>query len=444
MKNFRFVKKTIAGQIVLGLVSNDGEVIECVEGFAKKLFSLNSSTNTVLTYTKSVAKYLDAAVECMCEMEKADYKNVEHINIMDVFFQALSIGVDSECALVRKVTKSLSIQPATPRSYSIYKSALTLFCEFSDKQVDELPGAEDGLVVLQFPNEKEPVVTFKQRGWYKRKVNSYLSECISGGVGVKQLNNIPSYFVGSASRTLGPLKLNTDDISRLINATESIRDKTYYALLGAGGARISETLQVIRDDIDEDSRTVRIVNPKTRRAKYLKMGLTLSEVNSLSYKGRTLENLTMIEPFATMFWEFYSKLLVSPELPVMDCRGSYITHQFVFCVYKGETKGKPLCLVDQSPILRTFKKNLKKVKSDVACQHDVRHMHVSYLCNDIPTRTGKGLGVKKTSSIVGHINIESTERYNHVDSKDALAEAEAFYLENGFYEEILLGAPDAN
>ena len=97
-------------------------------------------------------------------------------------------------------------------------------------------------------------------------------------------------------------------------------------------------------------------------------------------------------------------------------------------------------MVDQSPILRTFKANLRKVGVDIGRQHDVRHMHISYLCNDIPTPSGTGLGVEVTSMYVGHINIESTEVYNHVDSSQALAAAEKLYIENGYYDNILMGA----
>lgn len=446
MKNFRYKKTVIAGQPIDVLESLAGEVIECVEEFVRRLFSSNAPVGTVNTYTPCVCKYLDFTVEYMAVLATSDWIDLSQHSTVELYFQALSFGCESELEIVQVLVKRLGWGVSSPATMRINRSALTLFFQLSEKYVgsseadtgsDQLSLASSKTLISHVPEVSD--FDYKRKGWGSRRVNSYLAECIAGGAGVKALNFIPQYFVGGSTRNLGELKLHLDDVVRMIEQTRNIRDRVYYSLLAAGGARISEVLQVLISDIDVKNRIVYIRDPRNRKKIYLNMGLSMSLVNSLRFKGRANQRLTLIEPFATMFWESLPKLMLSPLLPCLDNNGFYISHNFLFCVSRGPTKGMPMCLVDQSPILRTFKANLKKIGVCVGAQHDVRHMYISYLCNDIPTDNGKGLGVEKTSSYVGHINIESTEIYNHVDSSSAMEAAEDFYIANGYYDGILMG-----
>ena len=450
MKNFRYKKVVIAGQSIDVLESLEGEVIECVVEYARRLFSSNAPVGTVDTYTPCVCKYLDFTVECMAVMSTLNIEGLSKYSVVELYFQALSFGCESELEVVQVLVERLGWKISSSATMKIHRSALALFFQLSEKSVESSLAAVDfdecgrliagstTTLISHVPEVSD--FDYKRKGWGSRRVNSYLAECIAGGVGIKALNFIPQYFVGGSSRNVGELKLNVDDVVRMIEQTRNIRDRVYYSLLAAGGARISETLQVLISDIDAKNKVVYIHDPRDRKKVYLDMGLSMSQVNSLRFKGRANQQLTLIEPFATMFWDSLPTLLSSPQLPCIDSCGFYISHNFLFCVSRGPTKGMPLCLVDQSPILRTFKANLKKVGVCIGAQHDIRHMHISYLCNDIPTDDGKGLGVEKTSSYVGHINIESTEIYNHVDSSSALKAAEDFYIVNGYYEHILMGS----
>ncbi|WP_081500260.1 tyrosine-type recombinase/integrase [Pseudomonas sp. GM55] len=450
MKNFRYKKLVIAGQSIDVLESLEGEIIECVEEYVRRLFSSNAPVGTVETYTPCVCKYLDFTVECMAVMATLDIGELSKYSVVELYFQALSFGRESELEIVQILVERLGWSILSSATMKIHRSALTLFFQLSEKWVESslatvgldeygcLIAASTPTLISHVPKVSD--FDYKRKGWGSRRVNSYLAECIAGGVGVKALNLIPQYFVGGSTRNVGELKLNLDDVVRVIEQTRNIRDKVYYSLLAAGGARVSETLQVLISDIDVENKIVYIVDPRDRKKLYQNMGLSMSQINSLRFKGRANQRLTLIEPFATMFWNGLQTLLSSPQLPCVDSNGLYITHDFLFCVSRGATKGKPFCLVDPSPILRTFKSNLKKIGVFIGKQHDVRHMYISYLCNDIPTENGCGLGVEKTSGYVGHINIESTEIYNHADSSDALMAAEDFYIVNGYYENIVLGS----
>lgn len=447
MKNFKYKKVVIAGQCIDVLESLAGEVIECVEEYARRLFSSNAPVGTVKTYTPCVCKYLDFTVEYMAVMVASDWGDSSKYSVVDLYFQALSFGQESELEIVQVLVKRLGWSISSSATMKIHRDALKLFFQLSEKyvdssaavaQFDQLDPGSSRTLISHVPEASD--FDYKRKGWGSRRVNSYLAECIAGGAGVKALNFIPQYFVGGSTRNVGELKLHLDDVVRMIEQTRNIRDRVYYSLLAAGGARVSEVLQVLISDIDVNNRIVYIRDPRNRKKIYLNMGLSMSQVNSLRFKGRANQRLTLIEPFATMFWESLPRLLLSPLLPCLDVNGFYIPHNFLFCVSRGPTKGMPMCLVDQSPILRTFKANLKRIGVCVGAQHDVRHMYISYLCNDIPTNNGKGLGVEKTSSYVGHINIESTEIYNHVDSSSALEAAEDFYTLNGYYEHILMGS----
>lgn len=447
MKNFRYKKTVIAGQPIDVLESLAGEVIECVEEYVRRLFSSNAPVGTVKTYTPCVCKYLDFTVEYMAVLAASDWVDLSKYSTVELYFQALSFGCESELEIVQVLVKRLGWGVSSSATMKINRSALTLFFQLSEKYVgsseadvnfDQLSSASNRTLISHLPEISD--FDYKRKGWGSRRVNSYLAECIAGGAGIKALNFIPQYFVGGSTRNVGELKLHLDDVVRMIEQTRNIRDRVYYSLLAAGGARVSEVLQVLISDIDVKNRIVYIRDPRNRKKIYLNMGLSMSQVNSLRFKGRANQRLTLIEPFATMFWESLPRLLLSPMLPCLDVNGFYISHDFLFCVSRGPTIGMPMCLVDQSPILRTFKANLKRIGVCVGAQHDVRHMYISYLCNDIPTDNGKGLGVEKTSSYVGHINIESTEIYNHVDSSSALEAAEDFYMLNGYYEHVLMGS----
>lgn len=442
MKNFQYQEKVIAGQPVKTLRSLSGETIDCVDDFIKVLFANNAPVGTVETYVPCVCKYLDFTVEAM-SLLSGNRDDVANVCIVDLYFQALSLACESEEVVVRAVVARLGWSVASTGTVKVNRAALDLFFQCSERykvtadsnvQKDSSGSLEAEELNVIESNLPEPIeFDYRKKGWHARKVKSYLAECIAGGVGVKALNTLPQYFLGGSARNMDELRLRFSDVKVLIESAGNLRDKVYYALLGAGGARVSETLQVLLSDINFKKRTVRIVDPKSRKSLYRSMGLKSSQINSLRFKGRSNQQLTLIEPFATMFWEGLEELLRSPLFPAVDANGMYIQHDFIFCVSRGRTKGVPLCLVDQSPVLRTFKANLKKVGLPVARQHDVRHMYVSYMCNEIPTDDGRGFGVEKTSSIVGHINIESTERYNHFDAGGILDAAENFYIEHGFY-----------
>lgn len=442
VKNFKYHKVIIAGQAVRVIKSLAGESIECVESYVSKLFSSNAPLGTVETYTPCVCRYLDFTVEAMALLSTEMGEEAAGLSVVELYFQALSLGSESELQVVRVLVERLGMDVASPATIKLIRNALHLFFQLSEKYSATATfndGSDSPVMIISTAPPISTVFDYKTKGWSSRKVNSYLAECIAGGVGVNALNYIPQYFTGGSARNVPELKLTIADAVKLIGDVESIRDKTYYALLAAGGARVSETLQVLVSDIDDKQKIVKVVDPKSRKKLYKSMGLSMSEINSLRFKGRANQRLTLIEPFATMFWGALEELYVSPEFPATDKDGYFLTHDFLFCVHRGPTKGTPLCLVDQSPILRTFKANLRRIGVDIGHQHDVRHMHISYLCNDIPTPEGLGLGVQETSRCVGHINIESTEIYNHVDSSKALAAAEMMYIENGYYDSILLG-----
>jgi integrase len=442
VKNFKYQKKVIAGQAVRVIESLAGETIECVVSYVGKLFSSNAPLGTIETYTPCVCRYLDFTVEAMALLSTEEWEEVAELSVVELYFQALSFGNESELEIVRVLVGRLKMDVVSSATIRIIRNALHLFFQLSEKYsakatFEGLP--ETAVMTISSEPPMPMKFDYKIKGWGNRKVNSYLAECIARGVGVRAVNNLPQYFTGGSARNVPELKLTIADAVKLVGNVKSIRDKTYYALLAAGGARVSETLQVLASDIDDKLKIVNIVDPRSRKKLYRSMGLSMSEINSLRFKGRANQRLTLIEPFATMFWDSLEELYLSNEFPAADKDGYFLTHDFLFCVHRGPTKGKPLCLVDQSPILRTFKANLSKVGVEVGHQHDIRHMHISYLCNDIPTFEGPGLGVQETSRYVGHINIESTEVYNHIDSSKALAAAEKMYVENGYYDKIMMG-----
>jgi integrase len=208
-----------------------------------------------------------------------------------------------------------------------------------------------------------------------------------------------------------------DKVIELIDDMPSFREKTYYSLLAASGCRGHEGEQILLyDDINIADRSVRLVDPRSRPSHASYIALTPIERSQLSWKGRTSDVTLLIEPFASIFFESLEKYLEHEYLP-------HGKHNFLFQTLQGENFGRPRFLSDKGEALKRFHRICKRIGVQLPPRtgpHSLRHMYGTYLLNYFPRSSGDyGLPIWMVQQLMGHKDIESTQKYARTD-KDLL------------------------
>ncbi|MBB2496467.1 site-specific integrase [Aquipseudomonas ullengensis] len=411
MKNV-VVRKIVSGdEYTWGLSYSDSELeVPSLRLFANRLLSLGCSDSTVKTYCRSVSGYIDYLIEARASVGSGWGAET----LLAMFFRCLIAGEYSNIEQVRKLSAVLKIKPASNASILIHKAALTRY--FSEMQKT----GEDVEVPIGCPDVipgGEAIVKKALGLSFRKRINeqSYFAGSVSRGVNSSAASNLPSYLNGVKTQRYeidslpGYLEFEVE-----IEKMSNLRDRCLYALILASGCRISEALQLLTDDLDLEKKNVYFRNPRLRRCVYYEMGILPHDVRGLSYKGRLTPLANLLEPYASIFWAEYEKLLHSAKyMPVMDDWCEYITHRFVFRSTRGRLKGRPLCLSENwSNIERDFKRRMGGVAGRVWL-HSTRHSYVSYICNEVGYGENLGAGVDVAREMVGHVNVDSTEKYNH-------------------------------
>ncbi|MBB3271770.1 integrase [Pseudomonas sp. OG7] len=439
MKNFLLARCVVAGVNCFAIETKVGRVkVNGVEQTNRTMISGGLAELTVKTYISALAKYLDFVVEyisCLLLFGSSS-AGVDFEYILDKFFESLSVGGYSEDQVLAETCRRLNKRPVKRRTINVYRSALLMVFQVADKYEDaevSLFGLDSGFEPFKFTRR----VKLKGYEISRLESESFLAGCIRGSVSSRLVNQLPKYYRGSAKHFVGELRLKREDVLRAIPLIKNLRDRCVITLLAAGGMRISECLQLLQRDIDTKKLKVFLRDPRDRLAVYYEMGLSVTQVNSLRWKGRSRPEVFMVEPFATMFWRYYAEYLVSKDYPIFDANGLWIAHEFVFCLQKGRTKGLPLCFGDEGLIRKSFKRLFEKVGVECVAPHDLRHCYVSFVANELETPQGKGEGVEKTSKIVGHVNPASTAVYDHFNQDELTGRAEEAYRNIGYHPEML-------
>jgi len=194
-----------------------------------------------------------------------------------------------------------------------------------------------------------------------------------------------------------------DKAVQLINEANTSRDKALFALLAAGGPRISEALMILIDDIDFKNKKIYIIPPDTRKD-ILKDFISENELDCLSTKGRESIETYLIRPFDLLFWKYLDEYLNSEYQ-------RHVKHRFLF----QKQDGMPL-INSYRYILETFQKLSVKITNFKYGLHSMRHMYGYYLKNWCPTVNGFGFSLSEVQLFMGHKEIKSTKRYARDDS----------------------------
>jgi integrase/recombinase XerD len=254
------------------------------------------------------------------------------------------------------------------------------------------------------------------------KKNSWLAGCLAGGAkrikraGLSPVSK-PSEIAHTDIYGGDEFAFPIDRCKELIESAPSFRDKMLWSLLAASGARVSEALTMLNEDIiidiDPVLNRVSIVDPNTRRNVLIKY-MTATEIDGLPHKGRAHSETFLIEPFASMFWvaldqykaEMRKQRLMAP-----------VRHDFLVRSLKD---GEPMHNGYQG-LYERFSKAAQKLTGRSYGFHSLRHMYGYYLVNHCPnpnphSNRKYGLELDRVKQFMGHSRVKTTKRYARQDA----------------------------
>ncbi|MEZ8946789.1 tyrosine-type recombinase/integrase [Vibrio sp. 10N.247.311.12] len=240
-----------------------------------------------------------------------------------------------------------------------------------------------------------------------------------------QTNQIFTRLSTEDSPVRDKVNITQDEIELFLNQESlSDRDRTLFALLFAGGLRISEALMLQLKHVDFTERRIYLTKDINLR------GLTTEEqALCKAFKGRRTLNdeVFLFGKAEEIFWESLEKLLLSM---VTD-----YSHDFIFTFEKNANKGRPFILTQRADekrshanIVTRFKKGLAEIGIPdhlLHGPHFARHALVFYLHNECPRVTKDdelkfGYSTEEVSRLIGHVNLTSTANYKR-DNSDKLS-----------------------
>lgn len=414
MKNF-LLQETVHGKsrwLLLKLILAKGENAE-YQPFSDFVYWMERrkgySPNTVDQYAGHVARFIDFIYEAS---EVAS--NPEILHLIDIYEDYLTFGLDSNNPEVVLLAERLNKTKKT--SYESIsqgiEASIKLFLEYKITKSESIDAND---IFRKFY-----VDTSLRTGRELRAIrdNSWLAGTIKVSLERSLPKGSTQIFAASKARmrrtasnkssTLDiskafPLDKAVEYLTQKITGTRHvfIRNMCFFSLLAASGARSSEILQLRTCDIDTANRLIYLRSPFQRDFK----GLTPDEVRSLSWKGRATEATFLIEPFASIFWDYFFQY-------ISDVYRSDVNHDFVF----QNKSGKPLFTWDNSNRNKVFKRYADSIglKIDGSLSpHSFRHMYGFYTLNYLPINGGEtiGLPMAYVKILMGHQSIRSTEKY---------------------------------
>lgn len=202
-----------------------------------------------------------------------------------------------------------------------------------------------------------------------------------------------------------------DKIGALIKSAPSYREATLWSHIAATSLRSSEALQTLWEDIDFERREVYAVDPSDRAdPSDSYMGLSTSQMDKLSWKGRTTKHTLLLEPYGEMFFENLENYL----------RYEYKAHVPNNFIYQSKF-GYPLCFCDYgSVIVEPFVRAAEVVLGGKGKRyklklHSLRHSYCVYMKNFVEHTDGVGLSDYEIMALTGHSDVASVARYAIVE-----------------------------
>lgn len=339
----------------------------------------------------------------------------------------LVFGTSSEIPMIARAAEIMGNRNLSGSSVGVALAALNSFVEASERfRLGLLELEAHGYIKsrnlsgFSLAQAVKIETTSSVRNAIKR--NSWLAGCLAGGArkikraGLSAISK-PSTLAHTDQYGGDEYAFPIDRCKELIESAPCARDKMLWSLLAATGARISEALTMLNEDIkpqiDLTNSRVMIIDPNTRRNILIKY-MAASDIDALPHKGRAHPETFMIEPFASMFWialEEYKAEIRAQRL-MAPVRHNFLVRNLV--------NGEPMHSSYQSLYERFSKAAFDLTKRPYGF-HSLRHMYGYYLVNHCPnpnphSNRRYGFELSMVQQLMGHALIKTTRRYARQDA----------------------------
>ncbi len=187
--------------------------------------------------------------------------------------------------------------------------------------------------------------------------------------------------------------IKEEEIKRLLDASDSIRNKLLILLLVETGFRIGELLGIRwSKDIDFENRTIKVM--------YREDNENLARAKNAEYRRAKISK------------ETYEIL----EYYISENRNLLCKTEYLFINLYGERKGAPMTVDGVYSALKILQ---NKTGIEVT-PHMLRH----YFANE---RRKNGWSIDKISKALGHRQLATTERYLHIEDEELSTAMNAYY-----------------
>lgn len=393
-----------------------GETVPFFSEYLKLRAASGSKANSVAAMAndlKAFLSYLFVASEVL-----SDNLGFEATPLSEIIYgypQFLVLAKNSSSLLARRTAEILDATPCSENSKNRMLSSVQGFIRESANYQSKM----NELSALGIINTEKPPHIFGEELRGKRLAskrerqillhNSFLAGCISGGAlfvesSMFKIKGIHKGYGLSVDKAF-PLQY----ILETINNATSHRDRALWALLVGTGIRVSEAFNILIEDVNGYSETVKIVNPATRPGKYPLQGSN-NLLESLKFKGRTTEETYFLQPFKDIFFTSLKAYL--------DKERTQTNHAVLFVNLSNRGRGRPLYLAKNANTHnRPFKIASRAAEVSGYTIHSLRHLYGVYALNFFPSNGGFGLPIQTVQLMMGHASIRSTEQYAIQDSE---------------------------
>lgn len=425
LKNVSLLERNLHGRQSWRLLDPDGRPVLPFEVFAKTLE--RRSVNTRINYCRWLAEFFDYLFEASALASAEQDGSVSHdtlVEVIEAYDEYLVFGTDAGKQIARRVAETLPSPRISKQSSATKHAAIRRFLKLSERvrtQMLEMtdkgvsPVAVDEQALFTSIGERRVIRGFQRNAMV---ANSMLAGVISGGPKLIEEGILPTSApdINYDQERAFPF----DRVGDVIGIMTTHRDKALYAFCAASGCRISEALQLLWQDIDTVTRTVRLVDPKSRPSCLSYLALSPEQRDRLVWKGRSTPITLLIDPFATMFFEALALYLRREYIP-------HGKHGFVFQYLKGDNQGAPYFLAAASSRNGVLNRAIKLAGIEqIEGPHSLRHMYGTYLLNYFPRPDGTyGLPLGLVQKLMGHRQAKDTAKYARYDRD--LLEAELKY-----------------
>ena len=400
------------------LLGPDGLPIAPFSAYAYSL--RNSAKNTLGSYCRHVAEFLDYLIEAS-SLQEGQMTKVQLTEAIEGYGDYLQFGSVARNSIARDVAFRLRPGVNSSASLAPKKAAIRRFLSLSENIRKEMAELAKLRELQAVPVDGDPLLPEigKRRELQVREVlamqtNSMLAGVLAGGPHF--IHCVPLNSRGAENPFEQSRAFPFDRVMDLIDSMPTYRDKALYALLAASGCRTHEALQLLMDDINVLEGTIRLVDPALRASHPSFRAISVEQRAKLAWKGRTTQLTLLIEPFARKFFESLRGYFADERIP-------HAKHDFVFQYLVGTRRGAPYFLSAAASRLQQFRSACKVVGVQLprgSQGHSLRHMYGTYLLNYFPRANGDyGLPPAMVQQLMGHANLDSTLKYARYD-KDIL------------------------